>query len=296
MSAIIFQLVGGDRLTSAVSINGIINTAARLVGPSVAGVVIALWSIAGCFLVNAVSYVVVIVVLVMLREDELVDRPRRAKGAGGLREGLRYVAAQPDVRRPLVVMAVVGTLAYNFQITIPAMVRFGFDRGAGSTAAVMSLSAIGSITAGLVVAGLSLHPRTSLALACLGLGAGMTVFGAVPSYPLFLLTGVPLGFLSSSFLTIDATVLQKSTDPAMQGRVMGLHQIAWFGSTPIGALGMGWLIEATSPRVPFFVGAAAALACGLAVAGDLGVRRRPPRAQRPASGAGAVGQGAAASS
>ncbi len=296
MSAIIFQLVGGDRLTSAVSINGIINTAARLVGPSIAGVVIAVWSIAGCFLVNAASYAVVIAALLLLREDELVDRPRRPKGAGGLREGLRYVASEPDVRRPLVVMAVIGTLAYNFQTTIPSMVRFGFDRGAGSTAAVMSLSAIGSITAGLVVAGLRLHPRTSLALACIGLGVGMTVFGAAPSYPLFLIAGVPLGFLSSSFLTIDATVLQRSTDPAMQGRVMGLHQIAWFGSTPIGALLMGWLIEATSPRAPFFVGSVAALVSGLVVAGGFGVRRRPRGAQRVDSGAGAVGQGAAASS
>jgi MFS family permease len=123
----------------------------------------------------------------------------------------------------------------------------------------------------------------------------MTVFGLSPSYPLFLLAGVPLGFLSSSFLTIDATVLQQSTDPSMQGRVMGLHQIAWFGSTPIGALLTGWLIEATSPRAPFFVGSAAALASGLVVAGGFG-RRRPRGVQGATSGAGAVGQGAAASS
>lgn len=286
MQAIIFQLVGPDRLTSAISINGIINTAGRLVGPAVAGAVIATWSIAGCFFANAASYLVVIAALVVLREDEMVDRPRRARGAGGLREGLRYVRANPDIARPLAVMAVIGTLAYNFQTTIPSMVRFGFDRGSGSVAAVMSLSAIGSITAGLVVAGLRLRPRTSLVLSCVGLAVGMTLFGAAPNYALFVVACIPLGFLSSSFLTIDVTVLQQATDPAMQGRVMGLHQIAWFGSTPIGALLMGWIIEASSPRVPFFIGAASALACAAAIL----VRGRDHQA-----GAGAVDHGVARS-
>ena len=292
MQAILFQLVGPERLTSAVSINGIINTAARLVGPSIAAAIIALWSIAGCFFVNAVSYIVVIAALLALRIAELVDRPRRAKGAGGLREGFDYVRAHPDVARPLLVMAVVGTLAYNFQTTIPSMVRFGFDRGSASTAAVMSLSAIGSITAGLVVAGLRLNPRTSLALSCFGLAFGMVLFGAAPSYAFFVAACIPLGFLSSSFLTIDATVLQQATDPAMQGRVMGLHQIAWFGSTPIGALLMGWLIEVSSPRAPFFVGAASALVCGVLVV----ARGRGRATVVQTAGAGAVDQGTARSS
>jgi predicted MFS family arabinose efflux permease len=248
--------------------------------------VIATWSIAGCFFVNAASYLVVIGALVALRAHELVDRPRRAKGAGGLREGLRYVRGQPDVLRPLLVMAVVGTLAYNFQTTIPSMVRFGFDRGAGSTAAVMSISAIGSVAGGLVVAGLRLDPRTTLAATCLGLGAGLIVFGTAPTYAWFVVACLPLGFLSASFQTVDATVLQKATDPAMQGRVMGLHQIAWFGSTPIGALLMGWVIEASSPRVPFFIGGASAVGCGVAIL----LRRSQTR------GATAVDQGVATSS
>ena len=167
------------------------------------------------------------------------------------------------------------------------MVRFGFDRGSASTAAVMSLSAIGSITAGLVIAGLRLVPRTSLALSCAGLAVGMVMFGAAPNYGFFVAACIPLGFLSSSFLTVDATVLQQATDPAMQGRVMGLHQIAWFGSTPIGALMMGWVIEVSSPRVPFFIGAASAVACALAIL----VRREDHQV-----GAGAVDQGVATSS
>lgn len=285
MQAIVFQLVGAERLASAVGINGIINTAARLVGPSIAGLLIATAGIAACFFVNAASYLVVIGALLFLRKRDLVARPLRAKGAGGLREGLRYVRSNPDVSRPLVVMALVGTLAYNFQTTIPSMVKFGFGRGAGSVAAVMSISAIGSIAGGLVIAGLRLDPRRSLAVSLIGLAIGLALFGAAPNYACFVVVCLPLGFVSSSFLTVNATVLQQATDPAMQGRVMSLHQIAWFGSTPIGALLMGALIEATSTRVPFFVGAASALVCSAVI--------MRPRRQ---AGATLVGHGAAASS
>ena len=263
MQAILFQLVGSDRLPSAIGINGTINTAGRLVGPAVAALVIATGGIAACFYANAISYVIVIGALCFIRGADLTERPLRTAGVGGLAEGFRYVRSHDDVGRPLIVMAVVGTLAYNFAITIPAMVRFGFDRGSASAAAIMSISAIGSITGGLVVAGLRLRPRASLIAATVGLGIGLTLFGAAPTYAWFIAACLPLGFLSSTFLTVDATVLQQATEPAMQGRVMSLHQIAWYGSTPVGALLTGWLIQISSPRTPFFVGAASAFACAL---------------------------------
>ena len=216
MQAIVFQLVGAERLASAVGINGIINTAARLVGPSIAGLLIATAGIATCFFVNAASYLVVIGALLFLRKRDLVARPLRAKGAGGLREGLRYVRSNPDVSRPLVIMALVGTLAYNFQTTIPSMVKFGFGRGAGSVAAVMSISAIGSIAGGLVIAGLRLDPRRSLAVSLIGLAIGLALFGAAPNYAWFVAVCLPLGFVSSSFLTVNATVLQQATDPRLR--------------------------------------------------------------------------------
>jgi len=272
MQAILFQLVDNDRRASAIGVNGTINTAGRLVGPAVAALFIAASGIAACFYANAISYLIVIGALYFIRRAELIERPLRAKGAGGLAEGLRYVRGHDDVRRPLIVMAVVGTLAYNFAITIPAMVRFGFDRGSGSAAAIMSISAIGSITGGLVVAGLRLQPRFALIVATVGLGIGLTLFGAAPTYAWFVVACLPLGFCSSAFLTVDATVLQQATEPAMQGRVMSLHQIAWYGSTPIGALLIGWLIQVSSPRAPFFVGAASAFACAL----GLMIRRPQP--------------------
>ncbi len=153
MQAILFQLVGPDLLPSAVAANSTINSMSRLVGPALAGALIAGFGVGICFAVNAASYLVVIGALAGLRRSELIDRPLLGRTKGKLREGFAYVRNQPDVRRPLVVMAVVGTMALNFQTTFPSMVRFEFDLGAGSIGTAMSVSAIGSILGGIYIAG-----------------------------------------------------------------------------------------------------------------------------------------------
>jgi len=261
MQALLYQLVGGEVLPSAVAANSTIMSVSRLVGPALGGAMIAITGLASCFYANAASYAVVLIALMMIRRDRLVPRPLGARSKGNLREALAHVRHHPEIRRPLIVMAVVGTVVLNFQTTIPSMVRFGFDRGAGAVGTAMSVSAIGSILGGLYIAGIRPHPRRTLAIVLTGFCITLFAFAAAPSYALFVLLGVPLGFASASFQTVDAVVLQQATDPSMQGRVMALHQIAQFGSTPIGALAMGWIIETTSPRLPFVLGGLAALAC-----------------------------------
>ena len=149
MQAIIFQLVGPDLLPSAVAANSTINSVSRLIGPALAGVLIATVGVGACFFLNAASYLVVIGALVALRSSELVARPLVGRAKGKLREGFAYVRTHPDVSRPLLVMTVVGIVAYNFPTTFPSMVRFGFHRGAGAVGLAMSLSAIGSILGGI---------------------------------------------------------------------------------------------------------------------------------------------------
>ncbi len=161
-------------------------------------------------------------------------------------------------------MAVVGLVALNFQTTFPSMVRFGFDRGAGAVGIAMSVSAIGSILGGVYAAGITPNPRRTLALVLAGFGAMLVVFAAAPSYPTFVLLSIPLGFASACFQSVDTVAVQQATEPSMQGRVMALHQMAWYGSTPIGALAMGWVIQSTSPRVPFVLGGLAAFGCAVA--------------------------------
>ena len=265
MQAVIFQLVGRDRLASAIGINATILTTGRLLGPGIAGLIIARFGVAPCFFVNAASYLIVIAALLMLRTDQLVPRPQLHRAKGQLREGLRYVRAHPDVMRPLIVMVVVGLVAYNFQTTMPAIVRFEFHRQAGSVGAVQSISAIGSVFGGLFIAGITPHPRRTLALVSAGFGVCLLGFAMAPGFGWFLALSIPVGVASAAFTTVNATVLQRATDPAMQGRVMSLHQVAWQGTTPIGALFMGWLIEATSARVPFYLGGIAALMCAVAI-------------------------------
>ncbi len=260
MQALLYQLVGKDTLPSAVAANSTIVAMSRLVGPALGGVMVAVTGIASCFYANSVSYVAVLVALASIRRDSLVPRQLGARKGGNVREAVAYVRRRPTVRRPLVVMAVVGLVALNFQLTYPAMVKFQFGLGAGAVGTAMSVSAIGSILGGFYAAGVRSDPRRTLTYVLVAFGAMLFVVAAAPTYTAFVVLGIPLGFASASFQSIDTVAVQQATDPEMQGRVMALHQMAWFGSTPIGAIAMGWVIEATSPRVPFALGAIAALA------------------------------------
>ena len=265
MQAILFQLVGPELLPGAVAANSTINSVSRLIGPALAGALIATVGIEACFFINASSYLVVIGALVALRSSELVARPLAGRAKGKLAEGLAYVRSHPDVARPLLVMAVVGIVAYNFPTTFPSMVRFGFHLGAGAVGTVMSVSAIGSLLGGIYIAGVEPHPRRTLARALAGFAAALVALSLAPGFWSFVALSIPLGFASAAFQSVNTVVVQQATEPSMQGRVMALHQMAWFGTTPIGAVLMGWVIQVSSPRVPFALGGLSALLCAAAV-------------------------------
>lgn len=267
MQAMLFQLVGRDLLPNAVAANGAINSVSRLIGPAIAGGLIATVGLSIGFFINAGSYLIVIAALLALRSSELIPRPMIAQTKGKLREGFAYVRSHPEVARPLVVMAIVGAVALNFPTTFPSMVRFGFHRGAGAVGAAMSISAIGSILGGIYVAGIKPDARRTLAIALTGFGLAIAALGVMPSYGTFVAMSVVLGFASASFQSVNTVVVQQATEPAMQGRVMALHQTAMFGSTPIGALLMGWVIQISSPRLPFLLGGMSALLCAAFVIG-----------------------------
>jgi MFS family permease len=273
MQAILFQLVGPDLLPGAVAANSTINSVSRLVGPALAGSLIATVGIEACFFLNAASYLVVIAALVALRSNELVARPLIGRAKGKLREGFAYVRTHPEVSRPLLVMTVVGIVAYNFPTTFPSMIRFGFHRGAGSVGLAMSVSAIGSIVGGIYIAGVKPNPRRTLAIALAGFAAACLALSLAPGYWAFVALSIPLGFASAAFQSVNTVVVQQATEPSMQGRVMALHQMAWFGTTPIGALLMGWVIQISSPRVPFALGGLSALLCAAAVISRLSLSR-----------------------
>ncbi len=266
MQAILYQLVGPDLLPSAVATNSTINSVSRLIGPALAGALIATVGAEMCFVVNAASYVVVILAIASIRQDDLVSRRLIGRAKGTLREGFAYVRSHPDVSRPLLVMTVVGTVALNFPTTFPSMVHFGFHLDAGAVGTAMSVSAIGSILGGIYIAGVRPHPRRTLAIALAAFAGTCLGLAAAPTFWTFVAMSVPLGFASASFQSVNTVVLQQATEPTMQGRVMALHQMALFGSTPVGAVLMGWIIQLSSPRVPFVMGGMSAVVCAVAVA------------------------------
>jgi len=282
MQAILFELVGPDLLPSAVPANSTINSVSRLIGPALAGLLIATVGVATCFFINAASYLIVLAALLGLRSSELVARPLgRAKGK--LREGFAYVRTHPDVSRPLLVMTIVGIVAYNFPTTFPSMVRFGFHRGAGAVGLAMSVSAVGSVIGGIYIAGVKPHPRRTLAITLAGFAAACVALALAPGYWAFVAMSIPLGFASASFQSVNTVVVQQATEASMQGRVMALHQMAWFGTTPIGALLVGWVIQASSPRVPFALGGFSALVCAAAVLGHRSRHSAPVPTNGPGS-------------
>ena len=182
MQTILYELVGPELLPSAVATNSTIASVSRLIGPALAGALIATVGVEACFIVNTASYVVVIGALLALRSSELVHRPAIGRAKGKLREGFAYVRTHRDVARPLLVMSIVGTVAYNFPTTFPSMVRFGFHRGAGSVGIAMSVSAIGSIAGGIYIAGVKPHPRRTLAIALAGFAMSCLALSVAPGF------------------------------------------------------------------------------------------------------------------
>ncbi|MEZ5217749.1 MAG: MFS transporter [Ilumatobacteraceae bacterium] len=271
MQALLYQLVGQETLPSAVAANSTIASVSRLVGPALGGALVTVTGVASCFYVNAVSFVVVLGALASIDRNRLVPRPHGDRATGNLRAAVAYVRHHPDVRRPLIVMAVVGLVVLNFQTTFPAMVGFGFDRGPGAVGMAMSVSAIGSILGGIYAAGIAPDPRRTLARVLVGFSTMLVVLAMAPSYPIFVVLAIPLGFASACFQSVNTVAVQQATEPAMQGRVMALHQMAWNGSTPLGALAVGWIIQTSSARMPFLLGGLAAMMCAA------GTFRRAPQ-------------------
>ena len=173
----VMEMVGRKDLANAVSLNSVVVNAARVVGPALAGLLIATVGIGICFLLNAVSYVAVVVALVRMRAAELDRGAPIPRKKGQLREGFRYVWSKPDLRVPLLLMAVVGTIAYNFSVTFPLIVHRVFHGGAGVYGVLFAVMGTGAVAGGLVVAAKARATRELLAAATVGASTS----GVVPT-------------------------------------------------------------------------------------------------------------------
>jgi MFS family permease len=257
------EMVGMELLPNAVSLNSVLMNSARVIGPAIGGVLIITVGVATCFFLNAASFAAVIVALAMMRASELYRRPGVVRAKGQVREGLRYVWSTPDLKIPLISMAIVGVFAFNFTVTLPLLAKFTFHGGAGLYSLFLVAMGAGAVVGGLVTAFRS-RPSTRL-LAFIGLvfGGAILAVALSPTQAWALALLVPMGAASISFVATNNATLQLRADPAMRGRVMSLNAIAFLGSTPVGALFLGYVSDATNPRLALTIGGVATLAASI---------------------------------
>jgi MFS family permease len=275
------EMVGAENLRNAVTLNSVLVNVARTVGPAIAGLLIATVGVGVCFLVNAASFVAVVTSLMTLDRSALHPSPPAIRAAGQLREGLRYIARTPELAFPLVMMALVGCLAYEFQVSLPVMAREGLHAGAAGYGFMTSAMGIGAVAGGLLVAWRGKTGVRPLVIAAAGFGLAMALAALAPSLALELVALALVGWASVSFMSTGNATLQLAAEPTMRGRVMSLWFVAFQGSTPIGGPIIGWVMAAAGARAGLGVGA---VTCVLvALLGVIALRRPTDREQRLAS-------------
>jgi MFS family permease len=259
------EMVGPGDLSNAIALNSAIFNMARIVGPAVAGVLIAAIGTGPVFLVNAASFGAVLLGLYLMREDDLYLRERVPRAKGQLREGLRYVRERRDLVMLLIIVGFVAAFGMNFQMTTALMSREVFHSGASSFGLASTVLAVGALS-GSLLAACRRRPRMRLMLGAAAVfGVLEIVTGLMPDYVSFLVMLVPTGMALLTFNTTANAVMQLSVPASMRGRVMGLYMLVFAGSAPIGSPLLGWLAEVFGPRSGLLIGGTVSLAAVLVV-------------------------------
>jgi MFS family permease len=272
--AFILEMVGPAEVRNAVSLNSVMVNVARTVGPAVAGLVIAAGGEGVCFLLNAASFVAVVVSLLRLDLAQLQPSPPARRGPGQLRAGLAYVRRTPELALPLVLMAIVGTLTYEFQVSLPVLARRTLATGADGYGYMTAAMGIGAVVGGLFTAARGRTGLRPLTVAATLFGVFVLGAALAPDLPLELAGLALVGAASVSFIAVANSTLQLGSAPEMRGRVLALWFVAFQGSTPIGGPLVGWIVGAAGARAGLAVGAGAALAAAGIGAAALARARR----------------------
>ena len=258
------ELVSEAELSNAVALNATSFNAARMVGPAVAGLVIATTGPGEAFLLNALSFVAVLASLASLRQGELFPRQAAAgRDRGSLMEGFRYVWNRPDLRALLAMLFLVATFGLNFPIFISTMSVSAFHGGASQYGLLSSTMAVGSVT-GALLAARRARPRFGLLLVgSAAFGFGCLAAALMPHVIGFGMALIVTGVAAQTLTTSTNSLVQLSTDPALRGRVIAILLAILLGSTPIGAPVVGWVADTFGPRWALGVAAAAGLGSAL---------------------------------
>lgn len=257
------ELVTEIDLQNAVALNSTSFNAARMIGPAVAGMLIAAVGTGWVFVINAASYVAVIGAMRMLRVHELHLRQRAVRTRGSFLEGFRYVWRRPDLKAVLFMLFLIGTFGLNFPIFISTMSVTVFHAGAHQYGLLSSIMAIGSVVGALLAARRDKPRMGVLVVGASVFGAGCALAALMPGYWLFGMTLIVVGVAAQTFTTTVNSWVQLSTEPAMRGRVLAILLAILLGCTPMGAPLVGWVADAFGARWAMGVAALSGLAAAI---------------------------------
>lgn len=252
----IAELVGDEDLANAVALNSTLFNSAQLIGPAVAGVMIAVIGTGWLFFINGLSFIAVLASLFKMRVSELRRLPRAAASGAGMADGLRYIRHRPDLLIALTMLFLIGTYGLNFPIFISTMSLSTFHGGPHLYGALSSAMAVGSVVGALFAAGRETPRLAVLVVSALAFGVVCTLAAVMPNVWSFGIVLVALGAVAQTFTTSTNSLVQLQTQPAMRGRVMAIYMAIFLGCTPLGAPLVGWVADTLGPRFALGVGAA----------------------------------------
>lgn len=262
------EMVGREDLTNAMSLNTATFTAARIVGPAIAGILIGAFGVAPVFLINGISYVAVIGALLAMRTSELQLRERVARAKGQVRDGVRYVWSTPELRVPMLVMLAVFLFAYNFAVLLPLLALRTFHGSASTYGTMLALFGAGSLAGALLMASRAKTPNVRrLAILATALGVASVVLALAPVLSVAWAALPAVGGISTAFAITGNSTLQLTAADAMRGRVMALYTVVFLGSTPIGGPLAGWAGQHSGARLGLAAGGVIALVAGAVALG-----------------------------